>query len=353
MSHDLNVKDAKVSMAFNRHNGMPWHNLGQQVPGAMTFAEAITLGQADYTVEKRPIFATDKSPEGPDADMALPSISVPHFYATIRTDTQTPLGVVGERYRVVQNVDAFRVFDPVVGEGRAAFDTVGVLGKGERFFVLAKLPESVMIGTDEIARYMLFVNSHDGTLGALCMLTGVRVVCRNTVQAALGRRGKGARHVVNVRHTASANRKLEQAHELLDVADGYWSRAREAFEAMQRTNVTRQDVKAFCERIFPGKVEALEGEIATTKAIEQAEAQGIGAGARTLQARQRVAQIFDGDGPGQGVGYSNVWGLYNAALYYFDHDRTLKGTTNRWEASQFGSGTALRDRAFEVAASLV
>ena len=95
---------------------------------------SIKFAGLDYTVAKRKLFTFDNENEiaNEDIEIKIPEIEVPNFYATIRTDNETVLGVVGKDYEVVQNIDAFSFFDAIVGGDGIQYETAGALGKGER-----------------------------------------------------------------------------------------------------------------------------------------------------------------------------------------------------------------------------
>lgn len=118
-----------------------------------TSAEAIKHAGLNYHVEKRPLFTYDSENHkgNPETDLIIPEIEVPNFYATVRTDTGQVLGVVGKDYEVVQNVNAFEFFDAIVGgKDGILYETAGALGKGERIFITAKLPDYIRVGKDDL-----------------------------------------------------------------------------------------------------------------------------------------------------------------------------------------------------------
>lgn len=118
----------------------PWHGLGavlERPPASI--GEAIELAGRDWSVAKHKI-ALHQS----DAD-ASASGAIPGFYATVRRDTQDVLGIVGERYRIVQNWEAFAFVDQLLGSAMH-FETAGGVHGGRRVWVLATLPEHVRVG---------------------------------------------------------------------------------------------------------------------------------------------------------------------------------------------------------------
>ncbi len=133
MSHNLNFRNQKASMMYV--GDVPWHSLGTKLDKLATAAEAIEAAQLDYLVEKHPLFAKV-------GNVYLP---VPDRFGTVRMDEKKVIGDVGARYTVVQNNEAFTFFDSLVGEGEAIYETAGVLGDGERIWIMAKLPTYIKI----------------------------------------------------------------------------------------------------------------------------------------------------------------------------------------------------------------
>jgi hypothetical protein len=133
MAHDLNYNTATQSYSFFSVKEKAWHGLGKIVEQYPTSAEAIKFAGLDYNVEKRPLFTYDSENHtgDPETDLLIPEIEVPNYVATVRTDTEQVLGVVGKDYEIVQNINAFEFFDAIVGGGDGIlYETAGALGKG-------------------------------------------------------------------------------------------------------------------------------------------------------------------------------------------------------------------------------
>jgi hypothetical protein len=140
----------------------PWHGLGALLehPSA-TIAEAIEASGLGWRVEREPI-AVDRGDAATAQDWWEPRCEeIPGFYATVRQDTRAVLGIAGERYRIVQNEEAFQFVDQRLGTS-LHFETAGSLHGGRRVWVLATLPEHVEVGGDAVRPYVLLMNSHDG-----------------------------------------------------------------------------------------------------------------------------------------------------------------------------------------------
>jgi phage/plasmid-like protein (TIGR03299 family) len=250
----------------------------------------------------------------------------------------------------VQNREAFDFFNHAIEKGAACIETMGALGEGERVFAMAKLPEDFEVSKgDPIERYILLCSSHDGSMNIQAMFSNVRVVCQNTLNAAI----RGARQIVRIRHTKNAKSKLEQAHKVLAASDKYWGRLNEAYKVLALKDLSRMDTLLLLEELFPGKAKKTSKEAEEDEdsfaALEEEEGSDspIVAATRTVNNRNKVLALFDGQAIGSAQAGKTAWGLYNAVTQYIDRDRSVRKDTNRWESSVFGSGTALRQKAFD------
>lgn len=219
MAHNLEQRMIngieKTSFVYNQRNGLPWHGLGEAVDGAMTGREAIEKANANWEVSKQPlIFLNAQQIE--DIKNGLPIFPTENQYlsdrfANVRQDLQTSLGIVSDRYGIVQNEHAFDFIDMLTSGERgvkANIETAGVLGKGERIFVTAKFDDVIKLdnkGNDVVEMYAVFTTSHDGTGAVSCMITPIRVVCNNTLNMALDcNNGR-----LNVRHSRAVLNRLD------------------------------------------------------------------------------------------------------------------------------------------------
>lgn len=145
----------------------PWHGLGTIIQDAPDSKEAIKLAGLNWRVIQSDVLCkVDGSP-------------IPGFKANIRDTDGKVLGLVTDRYRIVQNEEAFAFTDALLGEG-VRYETAGALSSGKRVWMLAKLEDRII--TDEkVSPYLVFTNSHDGSGAIKVAITPVRVVCQNTL----------------------------------------------------------------------------------------------------------------------------------------------------------------------------
>jgi phage/plasmid-like protein (TIGR03299 family) len=350
VSHDLANIEGRVGFAYAGTD--PWHRLGIKVPGLMTTREALIAGNANWLVKKIPLQLAGVSQKVPVEGMGIyvaEPIAVPSHYATCRIGPEkddagdeilTPLGVVGERYTVVQNHEAFDFFDAALGDGAAVIETVGVLGKGERVFAIARLPKTFEVTpNDPIEPYILLHTSHNGTSPTEARFTYIRVVCKNTLQAATGR-GAKCSGVVHIKHTKNALDRIQEAYRVLHEEEGYWTRLRDSFKAMAMADMTRLDVINFLGAMFPGKTVK---DADTGKDIEKVSG-------KARNAREAVTHLFEGDAQGAELVGKSRWAMFQAVTEYIDSPdgRPIRGATDRWESSTFGTGADLRQKAYNL-----
>ena len=314
MSHNLEQHDGQTSMFYTGQ--VPWHQLGRRLDKPATAAEAMEAANLDYTVVKRPLKAIIHNKHYAD---------VPNAFATVRTDTNVVLGVVGSRYEPVQNRDAFNFFDPLVDRDEAIYHTAGVLGRGEKIWLLAKLPDYIKVGkkNDPVEKYVLLYNSHDGSSVVRCKLTPIRVVCNNTLTAALS----GAEQEVRIRHTPSAAEKLQEAHKLLGLTNQLYTQLDYIFNRMALRKVSPQQLVEYCKTLVPDNPEAENNT-------------------RTENIRNQILYLHD-DIPEAKMHKGTLFGALNAISEYTDHNSDQKDPNKMLRSIWFnGSGEMLKQRAF-------
>jgi len=243
MAHQINFNQQTGKHSFMSVKEKPWHSLGQIIDRYPTSSEAIAYAGLNYTVEKRPLFTCDIKSflnEGSD-DIISPNVAVPGFFATVRNDTDQVLGVVGNDYEVVQNADAFSFFDAIDNNGDGIlYETAGALGNGERVFIAAKLPDYIRVGVkDRIEQYLFLSTSHDGLGSITAAFTPIRIVCNNTLNAAMNNHS-GA---IKIRHTASAAGRLKQAHTLMGITRKLGNDMEELFNMWSKLRISDAEVK--------------------------------------------------------------------------------------------------------------
>jgi phage/plasmid-like protein (TIGR03299 family) len=321
MAHNLELdQNGQASMFFT--GDVPWHQLGRRLQKPATAAEAMEAARLDYRVVKKPLKAIIHARHFTD---------VPNAFATVRTDTNVVLGVVGSRYQPVQNMDAFNFFDPLVDRDEAIYHTAGVLGRGEKIWLLAKLPDYIRVGPkgDPIEKFVLLYNSHDGSSHIRVKMTPIRVVCNNTLTAALS----GADDEVRIKHTASATDKLREAHKVLDLTHQLYKELDFIFNRMALRKVTPTQLVEYCKTLVPDNAEAESNT-------------------RTENMRREIIRLHD-DTKDAVIHRGTLFGIYNATTEYVDHAVSSDASKHLRSIWFGGSGEILKRRAYQLAESML
>lgn len=308
MSHDIEInEDGTARMAYADRE-IPWHRLGTPMKGLQTAEAMLAAAQADFDVVTTRVAVCDDNGEvirNSDGSLVL----VPDSRATVRVNgdgTFNGLATVGTRYVVQQNRECLDYALAIAGAstGDAVVDTCGVLNGGREFFSsldLGALVIDPMGVNDQIERYLLVRNGHDGKTAITFANTSIRAVCKNTVVAGLS----SARRVFTARHTRNAERAIEEANSVLEISNE-WAKA-----------FTATAEKLLSIPVAPGSKVLNE----TLNAVFPLETS-----ATERQKRNRdnvlslVRAVYDNDNNAKGYGY-NGWSLVNAIGEYLDHYR--------------------------------
>ncbi|MCM3631140.1 DUF945 domain-containing protein [Paenibacillus glycanilyticus] len=211
----------------------PWHGLGIRVEHALTANDALSAAGLDWTVIQKSIQTEDL-------------VEIPGYKANIRAADHRLLGVVSDRYKIVQNHEAFAFADELLGKG-VRFETAGSLQNGKKIWLLAKLPESYVIAGDHISPYMVFSNSHDGSGSIKVAMTPVRIVCQNTLNLALS----SAKRIWTTIHTGNIQSKLDEAKKTLLYAELYMDKLGVEFERLHTIRTPDHKVQEYIETLLP------------------------------------------------------------------------------------------------------
>ena len=325
------MSDEVENMMYN-NNGeykLPWHGKGEPVEGLATAEEAIEKGGLDWEVEKRQV-----SVEGIG--------DVPDTFATVRTDTYEPLGIVGNKYTPLQNKDAFKFFDSIVGEGNAVYETAGALSGGKRVWLLAKLPGHIRVLNDDITdKYLLLSNGHDGVSVVQALFTPVRVVCNNTLNAAL----RNMKNMISVRHTSTVDSQLERAGEIIRKQEVYFDLMQQSMEAMTKVSFDESRTVDYFERVFE------KGKYAKKKVDPESGEEEKQSKWRGLDTLKDLAE--NGAGTDIAGVRGSLYGAFQAVTEYVDHGRNYRGKTDRMEACIYGNGAGIKRDAMKVAMNML
>lgn len=276
------------SMVYTREK--PWHGLGTRVDEAPTSADALRLAGLDWNVEQKNIQLCGGS-------------KVPGYKANVRSSDGQVLGIVSDRYRTVQNKEAFEFTDSIIG-GDVRYETAGSLNGGKKIWLLAKLPETEIVG-DKTEPYLCFSNTHDGSGAVRVCMTPIRVVCNNTLNLALD----SAKRAWSVRHTGSLQSKMHEARACLRMANTYMGALAEKADRMANTAITRDQLNMILDELFPVDEHSTDREKQNVKKLRD----------------EYMVCYF---APDLIKFRDTAWGAYNAMSDMITHNAPLRKTEN-------------------------
>jgi phage/plasmid-like protein (TIGR03299 family) len=316
MSHELTVRaNGAVEFAYLASDGTPWHGLGQALQDGTSIDGWREAAGMDWRIRRSQVrYAVDR-----DAEQF---ITLPEQHVLFRSDTNAPLGVVSNKYQVVQPGEVIEFFRDIAKAGGLELSAAGTIYGGKRFWATAKIGEAAPASVaDKIGGYILISTSADGSLATEVRRTTVRTVCKNTLQMAMA----DAKASIKVSHRSVFDPASVKEFMGLNTA---------AWDSFRHT-VTRL-----------ANIEMLEDE-----AVEMtAQVFGGGEKVRETAGYKKVLSLFNGAGMGStldGV-MGTRWGFLNAVTEYADHHVRARTDENRFVASQWGAGADLKARTLEL-----
>lgn len=301
------------SMFYTRKK--PWHGLGVQVQEAPESKDALRLAGLDWKVYQREVY-TDSG------------IKIEGYRANVRNTDNKVLGVVTERYKIVQNEEAFSFTDALLGKC-VRYETAGSLQEGKKVWLLARLPKEYIISGEQISPYLVFSNSHDGSAAVRVAVTPIRVVCNNTLNLALSTAKRSWAMV----HTGNIKGKIHEAQETLFMAENYMSKLGKEFEELKRQKLSERQVKEYIELLLPLEKTS---SLVTAKNVKKLR--------DDLRARYYDAPDL------QDVGGNNAYRFINAVSDFATHNEPLRRTANYKENlfMRTMDGNPMIDRAYQI-----
>ena len=292
----------------------PWHGLGTIVMEAPTSSDALRLAGLDWNVVQEPVYT-----EGHEL--------VRGYKANIRSSDRKILGVVSDRYKVVQNAEAFSFTDELLGRG-VRYETAGSLQEGKKVWILARLPREYIIAGERISPYLVFSNTHDGSGAVKVAVTPVRVVCNNILNLALDT----AKRSFYMIHTGSIQNRIQEAKDTLFMAEEYMGCLETEIEQLRRQKVTDAQVKEYIEMLLP-----MEQDPTPVQSRNM------------IKLRRDMEQRYYDAPDLQKVG-NNAYRFINAVSDFATHSSPLRRTAN-YNENLFArtiDGNPLIDRAYQL-----
>lgn len=340
MAHQIDMSTGQAAAWSNEVES--WHKLGSVTTGLKSAEEIIRLSGLDFEVAKRPLYI-----EGDDIFETSYDEVQGHF-ATVRTDVNKALGIVGKKYEVIPNTEAFRFFDGVIGKDNIKYETAGALRGGRVIYVTAKLAEPMLVnGKDPHNMYIVFTNSHDGSSAVRAFVTSTRIVCGNTFAAAISdmrsRKKNGENNYLTVRHTKNYQQEINQAQQVLALSAKVTEDQQYFFERAAKVKLSDDQTK----------------QLVLDLLCERAELDILGTGAdvrSVLSARKfntmtRILDSYHTPETQQPI-LGTAYGFLNGVTYYTSHVKDSEQEDKAYN-HLFGGSRELQTKAVQLVSTLL
>jgi phage/plasmid-like protein (TIGR03299 family) len=300
---------------FSGRGEVPWHGIGAVLDGVLSSDEAIKEARLTWAVEQVPVFAANNRAE-----------PIPGYLANVRGDTKEVLGIVSERYKVAQNKDVFVFADDLIGNGRVkcTYETAGSLFNGRRVFILVNMPKGRIV-EDEYQPYLCLSNAHDGSACLQVFLTGIRVVCNNTLTAALNT----AKRKISIRHLSAMEQRKDEALQTMGAASKYFHDL-EKFAAQLAGK--RVNIGKVLDRLFPASKYMSLRQLNSNREVKET--------IKELLKKKDDLQNFKG----------TAWGAYSAIADYRSNAQPKRKTATYADSKMatFLDGDSVMNEAQEI-----
>ncbi|WP_250525233.1 DUF932 domain-containing protein [Caballeronia sp. GAWG2-1] len=316
------------SMAYV--NETPWHGLGNQLAANQPLEVWARQAGMDWRIEETEVRFVSGS-----AGSSLGSIhAFPEQKVLYRSDTKMPLSVVSSRYNVVQPETILEFYRDLVEVGGYQLETAGVLRDGKKLWALARTGQNATLkGRDRVNGYLLLATACDGSLATTAQFTSVRVVCNNTLAIALG----DSTGAVKVPHRSQFDAQAVKRQ--LGIAISSWDGFIVRMKALSECKVNDTAAETFFRRVLTYPATSASTPVPATND----------------SAIKSVQELFAGRGKGADMASAagTAWGLLNSVTEFVDHQRRARSDDHRREAAWFGTGAALKQKAWDEAIRLI
>lgn len=328
MAHQIDMTTGRPAMAYVGNK--PWHKLGQELAAGATIEEWIAAAGMGFEIKR-----ADVQFEAAGAEALTTWASKNVLY---RGDTLAPLGVVSNKYQIVQPAEVLEFFRDLTEDMGFTLETAGVLFDGARFWALARVTDDVAMldSKDRVGGYLLLSTSADGTLATTARFTTIRVVCNNTLSIAIN--GKAQ---VTITHAGEFNHDAAKAALGLDAdkLQGGFSDALDGLRRLAAKPVTLNDSIEATMRLFDHDMANMTPE-------------QIAKAAKTRQVKTIGDMAITGNGlvgADMKGGHGTAWGWLNAVTQFVDHQTANRTQDRRLDSAWFGPGNALKRKALLIA----
>ena len=320
----------------------PWHGLGEHLPEQQPLEVWAEAAGMNWQIQESPVHYAIDNPLNVSMFGTFDEQKVLY-----RSDTNTALSVVSNRYQVVQPMEVLEFYRDLTEQAGFELETAGVLKGGRKFWALAKTGHSTALkGNDVVNGYLLLATSCDGSLATVAMPTTVRVVCNNTLSIAVN----NSENAVKVSHRSVFD--ADAVKKRLGVAVSHWDQFMYEMKVLSERKVSTKEANAYFETLLTQTTpQSSESTPSGLRLLKPSTTPTI----PNERAYKKLQTMYGGQGRGAELtaAKNTAWGLLCAVTEFVDHERQARSTENRLDSAWFGNGAQMKQQALEKALQLV
>lgn len=321
MAHEIDLSAGEPAIAYVGEK--PWHGLGEKLPDGTPIEMWLQAARLEWELKRLPVHYL--------VDGKLRTLD--DRFALVRSDTNVALSVVSGDYEIVQPREVLEFYRELVKLYGYTLGTAGALDGGRKVRALARTGKTGSAdkeGEDKLAAYLLLATSCDKTLATTAAFTSVRVVCQNTLFFSMEDIKTGRRPQVKVPHNLCFD--AERVKQELGLMDKAWAGFIENVHKMTGFQMKTDAASSFFKDLPLQK---------NDKALSN----------KAQREHNTIVGLF-ASSPGQDLSSAKetLWGAVNAVTYFADH---VRSAGDRLDSAWFGSGYALKEKAWIKASALV
>ena len=320
----------------------PWHGLGEHLPEQQPLEVWAEAAGMNWQIQESPVHYAIDNPLNVSMFGTFDEQKVLY-----RSDTNTALSVVSNRYQVVQPMEVLEFYRDLTEQAGFELETAGVLKGGRKFWALAKTGHSTALkGNDVVNGYLLLATSCDGSLATVAMPTTVRVVCNNTLSIAVN----NSENAVKVSHRSVFD--ADAVKKRLGVAVSHWDQFMYEMKVLSERKVSTKEANAYFETLLTQTTPQSPDNTPSGLRLLKPSSTPIIPNER---AYKKLQTMYGGQGRGAELtaAKNTAWGLLCAVTEFVDHERKARSTENRLDSAWFGNGAQMKQQALEKALQLV
>ena len=320
----------------------PWHGLGEHLPEQQPLEVWAEAAGMNWQIQESPVHYSIENVHNASMFGTFDEQKVLY-----RSDTNTALSVVSNRYQVVQPMEVLEFYRDLTEQAGFELETAGVLKGGRKFWALAKTGHSTALkGNDVVNGYLLLATSCDGSLATVAMPTTVRVVCNNTLSIAVN----NSENAVKVSHRSVFD--ADAVKKRLGVAVSHWDQFMYEMKVLSERKVSTKEANAYFETLLTQTTpQSSESTPSGLRLLKPSSTPII----PNERAYKKLQTMYGGQGRGAELtaAKNTAWGLLCAVTEFVDHERQARSTENRLDSAWFGNGAQMKQQALEKALQLV